>query len=278
MKFVDCHSHSLHYSFDATQSLEDLLIDARKQGLSGVCLTDHYDKDIVYEQGVENIFNLENYFRHLQLFRENQNRNEPKLLIGIELGWMPYLTDLYQNITKQWSFDSIVLSLHAMDGDHDIFMDRSVFSQGVEAAFSRALLQMVEMMQNVPQFNILGHYDYISRYVPGQVQRMNYQPLRDEFDALFKHLIENGKSLELNTRTIHKFLHSGLKDRDAWPDPAIYQRYRELGGELVSLSSDSHQSGQVGYLFAEAENYLIDAGFKAVTHFENQKAVLTPLI
>lgn len=275
MKFVDCHSHSLHYSFDATQSLDDLLDDAKGKGLSGIILTDHYDKNVIYEQGLESIFNLEHYFSHLNPIRETTAQQDMKLLIGIELGWLPGLADLYREIAQKYPFDSLVLSLHAMDNGLDIFMNRQVFDQGVNEAYSRALTQMQEMMLQVPDFTVLGHYDYVSRYVPGKPLRMEYQPLRDEFDQLFTTLIHQGKALEFNTRTIFKFKQLGFKGMDAWPDMNIYKRYKELGGEFICLGSDSHQTGQAGYLFDDAAVFLKEAGFNAITHYENRLPVQT---
>ncbi|MDD2533658.1 MAG: histidinol-phosphatase HisJ family protein [Eubacteriales bacterium] len=276
MRVVDCHSHSLHYSFDATQTVDDLLADAQAHQLAGICLTDHYDKDIVYD-GLENIFNIDQYFRHLSPLKQASAQLSTKLLIGIELGWMPNLTALYNQIIAGWSFDSIVLSLHVMDDGLDMYLHKQIFNEGVLPAFSRALKQMNDMVQAVPDFTILGHFDYISRYVPRQTVRMDYQPLADEFDTLFRTLIMNGKSLELNTRTTQKLIHNGLKGQAAWPDQQIFKRYLELGGELISLSSDSHQLGQVATLFPEAIDYLRSLGVLYVTHFEDLKPILTKI-
>lgn len=278
MRFVDCHSHTLHYSTDATQTVDDLLADAGEHRLAGICLTDHYDKDISYEQGVENIFNLEHYFRHLQPLRERTASDPTRLFIGIELGWMPYLTELYTEIVQDWPFDSITLSLHAMDYDQDICVSPGIYHDGIVNCYSRALSQMIDMMQAIPDFTILGHYDYVSRYVPSRVVRMDYQPLADEFDAVFRHLIAHGKALELNTRTTMKFQQLGVRGAAAWPDPAIFRRYRELGGELVALSSDSHQIGQAATLFPDAVDFLTSAGFRQVVHFENRLPVFTSLV
>ncbi len=278
MKLVDCHSHTVHYSTDAVQTVAELIEDARAQELAGICLTDHYDKDVNYT-GIEHIFDLPDYFNHLNPIRA-QSRTSPQelqLYVGIELGWMPHLTRLYNQISQAWPFDSIILSLHNMDGDKDIFVDHSVYDQGALAAYSRALTQMVDMMSSCPDFTILGHYDYVSRYFPGPTTRMDYTPLADEFDALFAHLIAHGKAMELNTRTALKFKSKGLTGASAWPDPAIYKRYLEMGGELISLSSDSHQIGQAATLFPEAIEFLKSVGVRQLTHFANRKPILTAI-
>jgi len=276
MKLVDCHSHTVHYSTDAAQTVDELLQDAKAHDLAGICLTDHYDKDVNYT-GIEHIFNLPDYFSHLDRVRAAILPTDPPLYTGIELGWMPHLTGLYNEIIATWPFDSVILSLHNMDGDKDIFIDRSVYDEGAYAAYSRALTQMVAMMSSCPDFTILGHYDYVSRYFPGQTTRMDYAPLAREFDALFEYLIVHGKALELNTRTALKFKSQGLTGAYAWPDPAIFKRYLELGGQYISLSSDSHQSGQAATLFPEAIEFLKSVGVSQLTHFVSKSPILTPL-
>ena len=276
MNIVDCHAHTVHNSTDGIQTLEELLADAEAKGLAGICLTDHYDKDICYD-GIEHIFDLPTYFKHLEKVLAQLPADGLKLFTGIELGWMPHLTPLFNEIIADYPFDSVILSLHCMDNDKDIYVDRSIYDNGVNNCFSRALKQSVEMMQSCPDFTILAHFDYISRYVPGGPVRMDYRNLSDEFDALFRHLVQEGKSFELNTRSALKFRQAGQSPENAWPDPDIFRRYLELGGRFISLSSDTHQSGEAATLFSEALDYLRHVGVRELTHFEDMKPILTPI-
>ncbi len=278
MKFVDCHAHSAQYSNDALQTIAELIADARKNNLAGVCLTDHYDKDVGYQSGVEEIFQIQAYFDQLRQIQNQLQPTDPALYIGIELGWMPYLTPLLNQVIAQWPFDSVILSLHNMDDKKDIFIDASIFDQGIVDAYSRALTQMVEMMSSCPDFTILGHFDYISRYVPGKPRRMEYHLLESEFDAVFNYLISHQKSLELNTRTALKLRQNGLSGDAIWPDPQIFKRYLEMGGKYISLSSDAHQNGQAATFFTEAVDYLKKVGVREVTHFVNRQPVLTSIV
>jgi histidinol-phosphatase (PHP family) len=276
VKIVDCHAHTIHYSTDGVQTLEELLADASSKGLAGICLTDHYDKDICYD-GIEHIFDLATYFKHLEKTIALLPSEGLKLFKGIELGWMPHLTPLFNEIIADYPLDSVILSLHCMDNDKDIYVDRSIYDNGVQDCFRRALRQSVEMMQCCPDFTILAHFDYVSRYVPGGPVQMEYRTLSDEFDALFRHLIQEGKSFELNTRSVLKFRQAVHSPENAWPDPAIFRRYLELGGRLVSLSSDTHQFGEAATLFPEALDYLRQVGVRELTHFEAMQPILTPI-
>ncbi len=273
---VDCHSHTAAFSNDAQQTIHELLADARSIGLAGICCTEHYDKDITYRDGQEEIFDIADCFAHVQPLRTATLDQPTRLYIGIELGWTPQHAGLLANIASRWSFDSIILSLHLLDG-LDMFRDREIFDDGASAAYRRAIVRMLDMVQSCPDFDILGHFDYISRYAPQQ-PRLCYKDAPAAFDALFSHLAANNKALEINTRTVSKFRQIGRSAIDCWPDPQIIRRYRELGGQLITLGADSHQNGQAGGLFAETIEYLRHLGVRHLAHFVNRQPVLTAII
>jgi histidinol-phosphatase (PHP family) len=273
--FVDTHSHQVFFSNDARQTLGELLADARTAGLAGICITDHFDKDVSYEPGVEDVFDLDDYFQQLEPVRKATSGETTRLLIGIELGWMPHLSDYLQVITSNRPFDSIILSLHFLDGQ-DIYLEPGVFSAGVVPAYRRSLERTLTMMEGFPDFTILGHFDYISRYAPDH-QRLQYNHAPAAFDAIFRYLAAHGKCLEINTRTTLKRQQQGLAADLTWPDPQIIRRYLELGGKHISLGADSHQKGQAGLLFAEAAAYLKNQGVTHLTHYENRQPILMKL-
>lgn len=86
------------------------------------------------------------------------------------------------------------------------------------------------------------------------------------FDEIFKYLIENGKGLEINTKSYKTYgLRTPQLDRD------ILIRYMELGGEIICMGSDSHTSRQVGDRFDYFAQYVKMFGFRRLGHFEGRK-------
>ena len=61
------------------------------------------------------------------------------------------------------------------------------------------------------------------------------------------------------------------------PQRAILRRYRELGGELLTIGSDAHRPQYVGFHFPDAIEMIKSCGFTHLTHYEKRKAVLLPL-
>ncbi len=271
---VDQHSHTREFSFDGKQTAAELLDAAAQKGLAGICLTDHYDRHVAYIDNKEAIFDLAEYYFFCQEIKARQKANQPRFLLGIELGYLDHLSEEFARLALRYPFDSIILSVHVLDG-LDPYHQKEIYQQGKEMAYGRYLAQLEHMITACPDFDIIGHYDYISRYAPWSDKRFNWSDLPDHFDQLFLSMITRGKALELNTATISKLGQSGLAD--AWPDPAIFRRYRELGGELVCLSSDAHTSQVVGHLLPEAAQWLKEQGFRYVTHFVNRQPVQTRL-
>ena len=55
---------------------------------------------------------------------------------------------------------------------------------------------------------------------------------------------------------------------------AAVERFRELGGEMVSFGSDSHDAGQVGFNFARMAEFVKSCGYRYGVHFEKRKPVM----
>lgn len=269
---IDQHTHSDLFSFDGLQPLEDLRADAAAAGLDGVCLTEHYDKDVPWNGG-EQIFNIDDYFRQYAPLRQSDPENGPLLLLGIEFGYFPYLRDLYNTILSRRPFDCAVLSMHAMEGK-DIFSTPELFDGDKPAFYTRHLREMTAMIEDSIDFDVLGHFDYISRYTRTADRKMRYHENAEAFDAMFSALIRRGKALEINTRTIQKLNHEGYAGRQAWPDAALLQRYFELGGRRLSIGSDAHGAGQAGYLFRELVPWINALGPAEWVWYRNRQPVV----
>ena len=60
-------------------------------------------------------------------------------------------------------------------------------------------------------------------------------------------------------------------------DKNLLLRYRELGGEIVSLGSDSHDSFKVAEGFPLHAQLLKSLGFRWSSHYEKRQLVQLPL-
>jgi histidinol-phosphatase (PHP family) len=135
--------------------------------------------------------------------------------------------------------------------------------------YGRYLETILHALEHCNGFDIVGHFDYISRFAPYQDKKMYYKDFPDLFDAIFLQCIQKNKALEFNTRTSYQF--KSEKMIDYMPDPVIFSRYRELGGELIAFGSDAHQVESIMALENDAKIFLLNAGFRHTVYFKQRK-------
>ena len=127
-------------------------------------------------------------------------------------------------------------------------------------------------MKWLEDFDIMGHFDYIVRYAPYPETCLRYRDFSDILDEMMTYIIHEGKALEINTKS-----YQDHKGRLVTLDTDILRRYRELGGEIISLGSDSHAPSKVGYGFESFAELLKSFGFRWTAHYEKRKLVQLPL-
>ncbi len=90
-------------------------------------LTEHYEKDVSYIAGEEAIFNLARYARTVRDLQARGEQLGVRVLYGIELGYLPHLDKLYGRLALRYPFDTIIMSLHILDGE-DPYSDQAIVS------------------------------------------------------------------------------------------------------------------------------------------------------
>lgn len=265
--FIDSHSHTKHFSGDARMDISELLSGSVASSLQAVVITEHFDDDYPHKIDTPMTCDLNAYYDSFQKWL-TLSPPSLELRFGIELGYQSSLVDRYNDIAQQYPFDSIIMSSHLIYGI-DPYLYRDCYDLGPKDLFTRYITDLVEMASGHCDFDILGHYDYISRYAPYKDCKMYYDICPDEFDTLFRAIIHSGKSLEINTRSISKLMAQG--HANPMPDDRILQRYQDLGGTHITLGSDAHTPDGLGQYFKETSKFLQKLGFESSTVFKSRK-------
>ena len=130
-----------------------------------------------------------------------------------------------------------------------------------EAGAEVAVLQASEFSADqMDAFDAVAHLTYFSRGCPYPDKEIRHDDAPEETDAVLRALVERGKGIEINTSTYRGF---GF----FMPGLSVLKRYRELGGEIVTLGSDSHHVSTLGSGIQEARELLRAAGFSHYTLF-----------
>ncbi len=261
----DAHIHT-KFSGDSESDPVEILQHAQSGGLTGVTFTDHHDIDYP-KQEYEPPFLIpfEEYFPTLQAL--------PAILpihIGIELGLQPHVAEENLAVTTAHPFDFVIGSIHnvsGMDPYYGDFFENKTKREAYEIYFSETL----ENIQLFKDFDVLGHLDYIIRYYPGEDKLYRYADYADRIDAILTELIDSGRGLELNTGSLRR----GFKE--AHPITEVLERYRALGGDIITIGSDAHVATDVGADFAKGREILLSAGFTHYCIFAQRQPQFFPL-
>ena len=277
--FFDNHNHS-QFSFDGKKaSIESSARTAIEKGLGGICFSDHCDfyipqmkssfRDIIPENF--DIAMQQAEIERVQAMIDAEGNDSFRILKGIEVGMYEDCHDEIRRVLNGNRFDQVIASVHYIDGT-DPYYGGYYDDKDWKQAYGRYLETIYREMTWLEDFDIMGHYDYIARYAPYPVASIFYRDFSDIFDEMFRYLIHEGKALEINTKSYQDY-----KGRLPQLDPDVLLRYRELGGEIVSLGSDSHDPVRPGDKFAHYGGFLRSLGFKWTAHYEKRRLVQVPL-
>ncbi len=271
MKLFDNHNHS-QFSFDGWRTSVELSVkSASEKGLAGICFSDHCDfatPEMGFENPLKEVFDVR--AQQKEIDRVQSLVPEIQILKGIEVGVNKGCREQLADMLANHEFDQIIASVHYIDG-MDPFKGEYYVGKDWKEAYSYYLELLLEEMRWLgDQFDIMGHFDYVVRYAPYRETSITYREFSDWLEPMLRLLAENGKALEINTKTYQDF-----KGRTPVPDPAILKRFRELGGEAISLGSDSHNSDMPGFNFIHFTEYLKSLGFGYTAHYENRRLKMT---
>ena len=256
----DLHLHTM-FSFDSETDPQKMIESAIEKGLKTICITDHHDLDFA-EASWE--VDFERYFPY---FEEMQKKYKQKIeiLIGVEMGLQPHLKEKNEDITKKYPFDFVIGSVHLFDGC-DPYYPEYFADKTDEDGYRRAFEITLDNLKVAEYYDSLGHLDYIVRCGKKREEEYQISKYTDYIDEILKIIISKGKGLEINSGGIKK----GLSF--AHPHPEILKRYKELGGEIITIGSDAHEPKDIASHHSFVKDRLESCGFKYYAEFRKRKA------
>ncbi len=265
----DYHLHS-DFSGDCETPAKRMAEHALALGLHGICFTEHLDLDAPMIDDIDFTFDAGLYFRKMQNLKE-LFQGKLEIRVGVELGMQPHMLADADQFASQWPFDFVIASQHYINGQ-DPYYPSFFEGRNERQCYEEFFKVQYDLMRRLSRWNTLGHMDYIVRYGPTQNTNYSFKAYADYIDPILRYLIENGKCLEVNT--------GGFKYGLGQPNPAsdVLARYRELGGELITVGSDAHTPEYLAYDFDRAAALLAQLGFRYYTIFREGKACMIPLV
>ena len=280
MHLFDNHNHS-QFSFDGGKSsVIGCTRAALAKGLSGVAFTDHCDFFVPqmkaqFENPMPEVFDIPAQQQEIDKVQATIDSESGagciKILKGIEIGMHEEHHEYIRKMMTEHSFDQFIASVHYLDGT-DPFYGGYYDDKDWKTAYRHYLETIFKEMTWLQDFDIMGHYDYVVRYAPYPQNCMTYRDFSDILDEMLRYLVHEGKALEINTKSYQLY-----KGREVILDTNVLLRYQELGGEIISLGSDSHAPDRLGENFTHFAAFLKSLGFRWSAHYEKRKLVQLPL-
>lgn len=263
---ADCHLHS-SFSGDSDTPMEEMILEGISRGLQTMCFTEHNDfefPDSPEAPGSLLLLNADSYLYDLIKYKEKY-ADRIRILFGLELGLQPEVMRQNAVFAKSHDFDFIIGSTHVCHGKDPYFPP---FYEGRtdEEAYLEYFECVLENVKKFSNFDVCGHLDYAVRYGTNMDRDYSYEKFKDIINSILEVLVDKGKGLEVNTGGLKKGL------RDLHPCMGILKRYRELGGEIITIGSDAHDPSHIGEYFDRACEALKECGFQYYTIFEKRTA------
>ncbi len=271
MFLTDFHMHST-CSFDANDTMADMLTAARDRGIEALCFTDHCDFDIPETMQLDGFAvpaqQRAQYDAALQRAPAGMYVG-----LGLELGEANHAPDRALGVYAMPEYDFILGSLHNLRDTADFYDLRYESYEQCYALYDLYLDELIELAA-LPCFDVMAHIGYCIRYMHGQGfhAELSMERQGDRIDKLLRILIENGRGVELNCAD----LVAGGRENPLLctiPTVPIMRRYRELGGEIVTLGSDAHNTRCAGFGIREGCELLRDIGFRYTAMYRRHKPI-----
>lgn len=254
----DYHTHS-QYSFDGECPAAEMVAAAARWGVTELCFTDHVDFDLPLPHVPDFAARREELTALAARFPAVAIRHGAE----VSLKDAPCAAAAWQTIQGA-GLDFILGSVHTIDGV-DVWADGYYQGKAQKDAYRLYLERVAQVLPTFPQMHVLAHYDFVAKYAPYPHRAVTLDAAPDAFDAIFRYLIQNGKALEVNTASWQQDPPWGLD---------VLRRYRALGGEYVTLGSDTHGAERVGARIGEALDLVRAAGIPYIARFAQGQAQL----
>ncbi len=274
---ADYHVHT-EFSDDSTYPMEDVVKDAVRLGFDEICFTDHVDygvkvdwdskEEVTYRDG-EPLANVD-YPKYVEQVRNLQEAYQGKisLKLGMEFGVQMHTIPQFEALFSRYPFDFILLSVHQVE-------DKEFWTQDFQRGRTqieyneRYYEEMLNLVNHYHNYSVLGHLDLIVRY--DEMGVYPFARVRPYIEEILKKVIKEGKGIEVNTSS-HRY---GLAD--STPSKEILCLYRELGGEVITIGSDSHKPEHLGTYLEEAKGLLKSLGFLKFCTYKNMRPIFHDL-
>lgn len=268
----DYHTHT-HFSFDGTGTPDELCEAAIARGVTDLAITDHFECNWRAEAAYPP-FDAQAHYEAI-LSAKEKYRDKLNLSYGIEIGQYNQYPEEADALLKDYDFDFIIGSIHNLRGELDFYywdfnkIFQDMHPSYVGQAFESCIDELCEVVDTFGKVDTIAHLTYMYRYCALSGNHYDLTQHAEKAEKLFKKMISRDIALELNVSTLWKGLGFTLPDRD------FLSIYRDCGGRLITLGTDSHGAAHIGECVEDGFSLLRSVGLNDILVVRNgEKTVI----
>lgn len=261
---IDYHVHERHSRDAATAKIPEYVAAAEARGISEIAFTTHM---ITVGPDVDISIREEEIPEYIGEIRAAQEGTRVRLLAGLEVDYFPGEERHLETILRGNDFDFILGSTHYING-----VDIGSQTQAGGFFANRPIREAADEYYRVWKraietglFDVMAHPDYWRKYLRYYGRTAAWgdfgQVVFDALDAAAEH----GVGIEVNT----------AGERAGTGHYYSLQEFlvaaHEAGVKAVTVGSDSHTAGTLGYHLEDAARQLKAAGFTHMSTFRGRR-------
>jgi histidinol-phosphatase (PHP family) len=266
---LDAHLHT-DMSPDSDVPIDVFASQAVERGIPEIAITDHVD--FAPDTPAYRYASFADRERSVRDAAERWADRGVAIRFGVEITWDSRHADDIRDHLERHPYDFAIGSVHVY---RDSPYDRRNVARWVAG---RSLAEIVEpyfseVLRAIRSglFDAIGHLDVVKRYLAPHITAAQLGAAPELYEPLLAAVIDAGAALEINT--------SGLRQeaKEVYPPAAIVARFRELGGERITIGSDAHRADTFAWALDDGYRVATEAGFESLTFRRGAGTVVVPI-
>ncbi len=259
---IDMHVHT-DDSPDADIPASELVAQGLKRNLAGIGFVAHVDldpEDYCYGGFKETVYN-----QSIELAGKKAG-NRILILKGIEVGEPHIYEKQVKNLIDYSNYDFITGAIHSLSGIGMVLGESAYEGADPLNVVEMYYLETLKMVE-VSDIDILAHMGLFRRGLALAGLKHDFNELElwpDTIRRILETIIDRNIALELNTSGLRR------KEKITYPTPQILDLYCRIGGELVTVGSDTHREPHVFFGLEEGKRLLEETGFTKTVFFRDR--------
>lgn len=265
----DSHVHS-DCSPQGRDPVMALCEQAVRRGFTGIAITDCCDFDRYMEKQFGERVRASVY----SVYKARAAFGDSLILsCGIELSQPVADLEHAEKIAALYPFDLVLASIKTFaDGRRPSRIKESDLTQEELPGLISGYFEQVRRMVLWGRFDVLSQLTFPLRYLErADAEDAFLRPCEDYIEEILRLAAEKGIALEINTSALRGNAHA------VQPSARYLKRFRELGGEFVTIGSGAHDAETLGANIMEGMDLACEAGYKYFTYYIHRKPQLVEL-